>query len=64
MPDRKFTKQQLADFKAYVRVQRGGRYNMLDPRARQAAGLSQEAYVFVIDNYEALEAAAKGAGRV
>ena len=54
-----FTDKQLADFAAYVRVQESNRYNMFDPRAAQAAGLTRDEMVFVMDNYEALEAASK-----
>jgi hypothetical protein len=53
---KKFTPQHIADFKAYRRVQRSNRYNMLS-QARQAAtaaGLTREEYFFVLDNYEEL----------
>lgn len=53
-----FTAQELKNFRAYVKVQRSQRFNMLDPRAAQAAGLTREEVVFIIDNYAALEAAA------
>lgn len=46
-----FTPKQARDFRAYVRVQKSGRYNMLDPQARKATGLSQEEFVFVLNNY-------------
>jgi len=52
----KFTKQQLEDWKAYEKVRAGGRFNMLFPQAQQAAGLSQDRYNFVMDNYAALQA--------
>lgn len=53
-----FTAQELKNFRAYVKVQRSQRFNMLDPRAAQAAGLTREEVVFIIANYAALEAAA------
>jgi hypothetical protein len=50
-----FTKEQLAHYKAYERVRASCRYNMLDPRARQAASLTQEEYAFVMENFDALQ---------
>lgn len=55
----KFTKEQLSDWRAYERVRKGGRYNMFDPRARQATGLDSRDYVFVMDNFSALKVAAE-----
>lgn len=52
-----FTPQQLADWKAYERVRKGGRWNMFDPRARRAASLSEDKYSFVMDNYSELKLA-------
>lgn len=48
------TEQQLKNFAAYVEVQKSGEYNMLDPRARMAAGLSREEFIFCITNYDLL----------
>lgn len=56
-----FTPEQLKDFARYVRVQKVGRYNMLSPGARAATGLSEDRYMFVLENYEQLEAAAEAA---
>lgn len=53
-----FTPEQIADFRAYVRVQESGRYNMLTPNAVRATGLGQDRHFFVIENYDALEKAA------
>ena len=39
----------------YVRVQRSGRWNMLDPRAQIAARLPDEVYLAIIENYAELE---------
>ena len=54
-----FTNQQLKNFARYVRVQMGGRYNMFDPRARAAAGMSEDEYIFVMENYDALKKASE-----
>lgn len=54
-----FTNQQLKNFARYVRVQMGGRYNMFDPRARAATGMSEDEYVFVMENYDKLKEASK-----
>jgi hypothetical protein len=52
-----FTEQQLADWKAYERVRKGGRWNMFFPQARRATGLSEERYLFVMENFSKLKAA-------
>ncbi len=54
-----FTNQQLQNFKKYVRVQMGGRYNMFDPRARAATGMDKDEYIFVMENYDALKKASE-----
>ena len=54
-----FTNQQLQNFKKYVRVQMGGRYNMFDPRARAATGMDKAEYILVMENYSALKEASK-----
>jgi len=54
-----FTAKQLQDFKAYRKVQLGGKYNMFDPRARQATGLSESEYIFVLKNYVKLRESAE-----
>ena len=56
-----FTPQQLKDYEAYVKVQKSLRFNMLDPRAAAATGLSRDRFLFVLDNYEALSEAVKEA---
>jgi len=53
-----FTEAQISNFKAYEKVRASGKYNMFDPRAIRASGLPQSEYIFVMDNYTALEAAA------
>ncbi len=53
-----FTEQQLADYRSYERVRKGGKFNMFDPRARRAAGLDAEQYSFVMRNFSELREAA------
>lgn len=52
-----FTSGDLADWKAFEKVRSGGRYNMFDPRARRATGLSADRYLFVMKNFSALKSA-------
>jgi hypothetical protein len=52
-----FTAADLNAFRAYVKVQKSGRFNMLDPRAASAAGLSRDQMVFVMSNYNELQTA-------
>jgi hypothetical protein len=56
-----FTPTQLREFARYVKVQKSGRYNMIvhARQAASAAGIPFDAYFFIIENYEALEAASK-----
>lgn len=49
-----FNLKELMQYAAYERVRSGGKYNMYNPLARQAAGLTSEQYSFVMANYEAL----------
>ena len=51
MADTLPTKEQ---FLAYRRVQKEGRFNMVDPRARQATGLSLGTYWACMDYYDVL----------
>ena len=55
-----FTPEQIDNFRAYVRVQKSNLFNMLTHanRAMNAASLVKEEYFFVINNYDALSAAA------
>jgi len=55
--DTQFTEQQLKNWRAFEDVRSGGYYNMFDPRARQATGLSSEDYVFVTRNFSELKKA-------
>ena len=54
-----FTPQQIAYWRAYEKVRKGGRYNMFDPRAAQLAGLGRSDMMFVMKNYDALKDAAE-----
>ena len=44
-------KEQLEEYE-FVRKQ--GYYNMLDPRARQLTGLTEEQYLYIMNNYSEL----------
>lgn len=55
-----FTEQQLADWEDYEDVRQDGSWNMFDPRAREATGLSRDRYLFVLRNYSELKAAVEG----
>jgi hypothetical protein len=52
-----FTQEQLNNWEAYERVRKGGKWNMYDPRARQATGLERNDYLFVLKNYTELKEA-------
>lgn len=54
-----FTDQQLSNFHRYEQVRQGSRFNMFDPRARQLTGMERDEYLFVMENYVALEQAAE-----
>lgn len=54
-----FSEQQIKNWRAYERVRIGGRFNMFDPKARRATGLSGEDYSFVMRNYSELKEAAE-----
>jgi len=49
----KVTKDQ---FQRYQQVQESGRFNMLDPNARIACGLSNDVYLAILDAYGDLKA--------
>lgn len=56
-----FTPEQIRWYRAFVRVQRSGKHNMVSRAARDAAGLTDEQMKFVMRNYEALGAASNKA---
>ncbi len=59
-----YTDQQIKNYIAYERVRKSGRFNMImqGGQAAQAAGLDREDYLFVMEHYEALMAAAERQG--
>lgn len=57
METEEFTQYDIDDWKAYEKVRKGGKWNMFDPRARIATGLSSERYSFVMKNYSELKKA-------
>ena len=54
-----FTADQIADWRAYEKVRKGGRYNMFDPMARRATGLGPQQYSFVMQHFSELKNAAE-----
>jgi hypothetical protein len=52
-----FTPAQLENWHSYEKVRQSAKFNMFDQRAERAAGLTSDEYTFVMDNFEALEAA-------
>lgn len=54
-----FTKAQLDDWRAYEKVRKGGRWNMYDPQAFRATGLTGDQFLFVWKNYTELKEAAE-----
>lgn len=53
-----FTEDQLSDWRKFEEVRKGGKWNMYDPQARAATGLTGDEYSFVMRNYSKLKAAA------
>ena len=43
-----------AQFRAYTKVQSGGKYNMFDPNARMLTGLDKNTYLAIMKNYSEL----------
>ena len=41
-------------FNRYLDVQKSGQFNMFDVRAREAADLTKEQFLIIIDNYDEL----------
>lgn len=54
-----FTDRQINDFHAYEQVRRSNKYNMMDPRAQDATGLTRDEFRFVLSNYAQLKQAAE-----
>lgn len=58
----KFTEAQIQAWKQYEQVRKSGKFNMFDPRARAASGLSRERYTECITHYDELKKAATATG--
>lgn len=54
-----FTDEQIENYYIYERIRESGMLNMFDPRARAISGLTKAEYLFVMDNYTALQEATK-----
>lgn len=54
-----FTEDQIRNWFKYERVRRAGAFNMFDPDARLATRLSQEDYLFCMNNYSELREVAE-----
>lgn len=50
-----FTARQIKNWQAYERVRAGERFNMFDPRAVRASGLTGEEYDFVMNHFTELK---------
>lgn len=50
-----FTDKQIENFTKYKSVQEEGLYNMLSPQAAEAAGLTKEEHIFVMQHYSELQ---------
>ena len=53
-----FTEKQVANYRAYEEVREDGEFNMFSREALEATMLTKDEYLFVQQNYEALEMAA------
>lgn len=51
---KEFTNDELAQYDAYESVRAGGEWNMFSPQARQATGLTNREYSFVMENFAEL----------
>lgn len=57
MNESAFTQAQLAWYEAYEAVRDRGKWNMFDPKARQATGLTSDEYSYVMRHFSELRAA-------
>ena len=56
-----YTTRQIADWRSFERVRQSGSHNMFDHRrGRETTGLPREEYLFCIQHYAELKAAAAG----
>ena len=42
-------------FDKYVKIQKDGKYNMFDPRAREMTSLSRSEWIYILKNYSELK---------
>lgn len=54
-----FTFIQINNWRKYEKVRAGGRWNMFDPHARQATGMTRDEYIFCMEHYSELKEAAE-----
>ena len=62
VPTKTPTGQELKDFRAFVKVQKSGKHNMLSPGAQRAVGIDRDRMLFVIENYDWLASYAGNGG--
>ena len=53
-----FSPAQVAAYRKYEAVRSRGLYNMFSPQAQKATRLDRDAYLFTMENFDALHAAA------
>ena len=53
---KEFTFIELANFRKYEEVRENGLYNMFSPQAQESTGLTENEYIFVMENYTGLRA--------
>jgi hypothetical protein len=56
-----FTSEQLKDWEVYEKVRQSAECNMFDRRASEAAGLTKDQHLFVMEHYNALKLAFQAA---
>jgi hypothetical protein len=52
-----FTPEEIEDWEFYEEIRASNRFNMFDPAARIASGLTREQFLFCLKHYDALKAA-------
>jgi hypothetical protein len=55
------TTEQIEDWESFEEIRATNRFNMFDPAARIATGLTREQFLFCMANYDALKAAYEAA---
>jgi hypothetical protein len=56
-----FTDEQLMHFEAFEKVRESAEYNMFAIQAAEAAGLTRDEHLFILENYSALKVAFQAA---